>query len=58
MTELVAYARSRLQELLEMTFAEERNRFDLLLPPDNALARIADDLRAVAVELRALPTVE
>jgi hypothetical protein len=58
MTELVADARRRLQELLQTTFAEERARFDLLLPPDRALTRIADDLRAVATELRALQTRE
>jgi len=58
MTELVADARRRLQELLRATFAEERARFDLLLPPDGALARIAEDLRTVAAELRALQTPE
>ena len=58
MTELVTDARNRLQELLRTTFDEERARFDLLLPPDGALSRIADELRAVAVELRALPTTE
>ena len=58
MTELVADARRRLQELLQATFAEERARFDLLLPPDGALARVADDLRTVAAELRALQTSE
>ena len=58
MTELVADARRRLQELLHTTFEEERARFNVLLPPDGALPRIADDLRGVAAELRALPTSE
>jgi hypothetical protein len=58
MTELVADARRRLQELLQTTFAEERARFDLLLPADGALSRIADELRTVAAELRALQTPE
>jgi hypothetical protein len=58
MTELVADARNRLQELLRTTFDEERVRFDGLLPSEGALSRVADDLRAVAAELRALPTSE
>ena len=58
MTELVADARGRLQEVLRTTFEEERARFDVLLPPDGALPRIADDLRGVAAELRSLPTSE
>ena len=58
MTELVGDARRRLQELLETTFDEERRRFDLLLPPEGALGLVADDLRALASELRALPTTE
>jgi hypothetical protein len=56
MTELVSDARRRLQELLTTTFDEERNRFDVLLPPDGSLSRVADELRVVAAELRALPT--
>jgi hypothetical protein len=55
---LVTDARNRLQELLRTTFDEERARFDLLLPPDGALQRVAHDLRSVATELRALPISE
>ena len=56
MVELVADARRRLNEALTTTFAEERARFDELLPGPGALTELAADLRAAASEVRALPS--
>jgi energy-coupling factor transporter ATP-binding protein EcfA2 len=56
MAELIADARSRLQGALTETFAEERARFDRLLPPPGALPALAGDLRSAAAEIRRLPT--
>lgn len=56
MVELVADARRRLDEALSTTFGEERARFDRLLPAPGELADVARDLRAAAVEVRALPS--
>jgi energy-coupling factor transporter ATP-binding protein EcfA2 len=57
MVELVAHARSRLQDLLTTTFDAERARFDELLPAPNALSGLALELRAAAGDVRALPAV-
>ena len=56
MAELVADARRRLQDALSETFAEERARFDRLLPPPGALPVLAADLRSAAAEIRQLPS--
>jgi energy-coupling factor transporter ATP-binding protein EcfA2 len=56
MAELVADARTRLQDALTETFQEERARFDRLLPPAGALPALAADLRSAATAIRALPT--
>ena len=56
MAELVANARRRLNEALTTTFDEERERFDRLLPAAGELTGLASELRAAAVELRALPS--
>ena len=55
MAELIGNARRRLDEALAVTFAEERVRFDRLVPGSAALASLATDLRAAAEEVRALP---
>ena len=55
MAELVAHARDRLDEALSTTFEEERARFDALIPATGELTALASDLRAAAVEVRALP---
>ena len=56
MVELVANARRRLDEALAVTFAEERARFDWLVPETGVLATLAADLRAAATEVRTLPS--
>ncbi len=56
MAELIAGARTRLQDALTETFAEERARFDRLLPAAGALPELAADLRDAAAAVRALPT--
>jgi len=56
MVELIADARTRLQDALTETFDEERARFDRLLPAAGALPELAADLRAAAAAVRALPT--
>ena len=56
MVELVADARRRLDEALTTTFDEERARFDALLPAPGALSDLADELRAAASDVRALPS--
>ena len=58
MAELVGDARQRLHDVLQTTFDEERVRFDNLLPAEGALPALAQDLRAVATDLRALPVRE
>jgi energy-coupling factor transporter ATP-binding protein EcfA2 len=55
MAELVAHARQRLAEALSTTFDEERARYDELLPALGVLTDLASELRAAAVEVRALP---
>lgn len=54
MVELVTAAKRRLDEALRATFDEERARFDALLPEVDALANLARDLRAAAMDVRAL----
>ena len=55
MAELVAHARQRLAEALSTTFDEERARYDELLPASGVLTDLASELRAAAVDVRALP---
>jgi energy-coupling factor transporter ATP-binding protein EcfA2 len=55
MAELIADARTRLQDALTETFDEERARFDRLLPEPGALPALATDLREAAAAVRALP---
>ena len=56
MAELIADARTRLQDALTETFDEERARFDRLLPAAGALPELAADLRAAAAAVGALPS--
>ena len=56
MAELIADARTRLQDALTETFDEERDRFDRLLPAPGALPELAADLRDAAAAVRVLPT--
>jgi len=56
MAELIADARTRLQDALTETFDEERSRFDRLLPASGELPALATDLREAAAAVRALPT--
>ena len=55
MVELIAHARSRLQDVLTATFEAERTRFDELLPAPDELSGLAGELRAAARDVRALP---
>lgn len=55
MAELIGRARERLGSGLVATFAEERERFDRLVPPPDDLEALERDLRTVAGELRDLP---
>ena len=55
MTELINGARRRLDEALATTFAEERARFDLLVPGSAELTTLAGDLREAAADVRSLP---
>jgi energy-coupling factor transporter ATP-binding protein EcfA2 len=55
MVELIAGARRRLDEALQVTFDEERDRFQRLLPTVDELPTLATDLRAAASDVRALP---
>jgi hypothetical protein len=57
MVELIGGARRRLQAVLAMAFDAERARFDAHLPASGELSDLADDLRAAAREVRALPAV-
>lgn len=56
MSELIAGARTRLQDALTETFDEEHARFDRLLPAAGELPALATDLRSAAAAVRALPT--
>jgi len=59
MVELVQRAASRLDEALEQTFEEERDRFERLLPPADYLPDLSANLRQVAHRIAALePTLE
>jgi energy-coupling factor transporter ATP-binding protein EcfA2 len=53
MTELIASARRRLDQTLVATLAEERARFEALVPKTAELVELAADLRATAAELGA-----
>jgi hypothetical protein len=55
MAELIGRARARLGSALVATFAEERERFERLVPPPDDLEALERDLRKVAGELRDLP---
>lgn len=55
MVELIGAAKRRLDEALQRTFDEERARFDRLLPSPEGLPQLARDLRAAALDVRALP---
>ena len=55
MAELVGNARRRLDEALATTLAEERARFDALVPSSAELAGLAGELREAALEVRNLP---
>jgi hypothetical protein len=55
MVELIAHARSRLQDVLTTVFQAERTRFDDLLPAPDELSGLAGELRAAARDVRALP---
>ena len=52
MVELISRARARLDAALEATFAEERERFEALVPATDDLDGLAVELRAVADEIR------
>jgi hypothetical protein len=56
MAELVSSAKRRLDEALTTSFAEERARFERLLPEPGELSRLAEELRVAAADLRALPS--
>jgi energy-coupling factor transporter ATP-binding protein EcfA2 len=55
MVELIRHARENLDGLLAATFAEERGRFDALVPPGDQLRDLAADLRAASGDVRRLP---
>jgi energy-coupling factor transporter ATP-binding protein EcfA2 len=57
MVELIDRARARLWSTLAGSFAEERARFEALVPAPEELDRLATDLRAAATELRGLQVV-
>jgi energy-coupling factor transporter ATP-binding protein EcfA2 len=57
MVELIGRARQRLDAALTATFAEERQRFDVLAPAPEELEALAADLRSAADDLRELPAV-
>ncbi|HEX5013062.1 MAG TPA: GTPase [Candidatus Limnocylindrales bacterium] len=56
MVELIADARRRLADVLTEAFEAERARFDAHLPSSGELPDLAEELRAAAREVRALPT--
>ena len=53
MVELIDRARARLDESLVEAFDEERNRFEELLPPADAMASLVADYRAMGEDLAA-----
>jgi energy-coupling factor transporter ATP-binding protein EcfA2 len=55
MAELIGNARRRLDEALATTLAEERARFDALVPSSAELAGLAGELREAALDVRNLP---
>ena len=58
MVELIDRARRRLDDALTTSWAEERERFERLLPPTGELPALAIDLRAAATDVRALTRLE
>jgi hypothetical protein len=52
MVELITRARARLEAALAATFAEEQDRFEVLVPAPAELETLADDLRRVAADVR------
>ena len=52
MVELIGRARSRLDEVLDTTFAAERARFEAFVPASDDLARLGAELRALADDIR------
>jgi energy-coupling factor transporter ATP-binding protein EcfA2 len=52
MVELISRARARLEAALGATFAEERLRFEALVPAPADLETLVDDLRRVATDVR------
>ena len=56
MSELITNARRSLDVALAATLAEERARFEQLLPKPEELTQLAADLRAAVAALRTLPT--
>ena len=54
MVELISRARARLEAALDATFAEERIRFQGLVPDPADLDTLADDLRRASAEARAV----
>jgi hypothetical protein len=55
MHRLILDARRRLDEALAVTFAEDRIRFDRLVPGSASLSGLAAELRTAARDVRALP---
>jgi hypothetical protein len=59
MVELVQRAASRLDGALEQTFDEERDRFERLLPPADALPALSTEFREIAGRIAGLePTLQ
>jgi hypothetical protein len=54
MVELITRARARLEAALAATFAEEQDRFEVLVPAPAELETLADDLRRVAGDVRSV----
>jgi energy-coupling factor transporter ATP-binding protein EcfA2 len=52
LVELIGRARARMEAALATTFAEERARFEALVPSPAGLNALADDFRRVATEAR------
>jgi energy-coupling factor transporter ATP-binding protein EcfA2 len=53
MVELISRARTRLEAALTTTFAEERTRFEALVPDPAEFETLAEDLRLAAADVRA-----
>jgi energy-coupling factor transporter ATP-binding protein EcfA2 len=53
MVELISRARTRLEAALTTTFAEERTRFEALVPDPTEFETLAEDLRQAAADVRA-----